>query len=196
MTIFDEDKKKKKQRSPFDSFFSDEDEIFGYFSRINEMMSKLFSSSLGSDPFEQLEKMKLHPGKPMVYGFSFKIGPDGKPIFEEFGNVESKKGPAGVETEIKPEREPMVDVQDKETEVEFIAELPGVSKHEIDIEVSEDGKTLSIDVPKKFHKKVQLKETVKSEVGSAHYNNGVQTIELMKKSPKKPASRGKRIKVE
>src|SRR4029077_16464172 len=70
---------------------------------------------------------------PFVYGYSFSMGPDGKPIVREFGNVKPplKGGPFGKATpslDVKEEREPLVDAMVQSDTVKVVAELPGVEK--------------------------------------------------------------------
>ena len=153
---FWKDKRKKKKSSFFkeegDDFFGggDFDEIS---KMMNEMMRRAFSGSISIKP--------LKTNKPMVYGFSMKMGPGGQPKFEEFGNIAPKQ------KKIRQKREPLVDVIDKQKEITVIAELPGVEKKEIDITVSDAGKKLIIDVPKKFFKEIILSSKVKN--GSAEH---------------------------
>ena len=176
---FWKDKRKKKKKSDFfeeDDFFND----FGDISKMmNEMMKRAFQGSISIKP--------LKTNKPMVYGFSMKVGPKGVPRIQEFGNVQPKK------RKIKQEREPLVDVIEKEKEVTIIAELPGVEKKEIDVSVIDGGEKLIIKVPKKFYKELELPCTVKDKA-DAHYKNGVLEINLTKKKTSKPKK--KKIKVE
>ncbi len=64
-------------------------------------------------PKEYIKERKLPDGStvkelgPFVYGYSMKIGADGKPEIQEFGNL--KKEPQRT-TEVKEEREPLVDI--------------------------------------------------------------------------------------
>ncbi len=167
-------KKKKPRKEPVDPF---EDMA----KMINEMMKSLMDTNfLDEDLFE-----KIQPGKPMVYGFSLKVGPEGKIKIDKFGNVE----PTKQELRVKEEREPLVDVMNKEKEITVIAELPGVSKKDINLSLADKGKTLIIDVPNKFYKEVSLPE--KAKMGKAHYKNGVLEVTLPK-----TGKRGKKIKVE
>src|SRR2546430_2258435 len=78
-----------------------------------------------------VEMPKAQEGaSPFVYGFSMSVGPDGKPVIREFGNVEpGARGPL-----VKEEREPLVDVMDNGKEVVVVTELPGVEKDEIKLE--------------------------------------------------------------
>ena len=73
---------RKPPKNPFDDImrgfgFSPDD-----FDRVFQEMQKALQDMMKQGGFE--------PGKPYVHGFSFKIGPDGKPIVSEFGNKTQK----------------------------------------------------------------------------------------------------------
>ena len=75
---------------------------------------------------------------PFVYGYSVKIGPDGRPIIREFGNIrpglEKERGPP---LSLRGSREPFIDVIVEADEVKVIAELPGVEKEDIQLSANE-----------------------------------------------------------
>jgi len=164
-----------------DIFGSGFDGFFGDFKRIDEMMNELMKGAFSGKGFED--------GKPFVYGFSLKSGPDGKPVFEEFGNV--KPGPTPRATpRVSDSREPLVDVINREDSVIVIAELPGVSKEDINLEAT--GSSLEIKVDKegkKFYKQVALPADVKEDGIEATYNNGVLEVKLKKKQVEKQKSK-------
>lgn len=166
-------------RDPFDELFGDFSGFKGIEDMMNEVMKKAFS---GGDKFE--------PGKPFVYGFSMRTGPDGKPVVQEFGNA--KGGPRPV---ISDAREPLVDVIERDEDLIIIAELPGVSKGDIDLKIS--GKTLEINVDtpnKKYYKSIELPCGVKEDATGATYNNGVLEVKLKRVECKKP--KGKKIQIK
>ncbi len=67
----------------FDDFFSD----FGIdINKINERMKRIWDRLL-RDP-----DVRTY-GPPYVYGFTYKVGPDGRPVFEEFGNLPGMRVP-------------------------------------------------------------------------------------------------------
>ncbi|RLI41135.1 Hsp20/alpha crystallin family protein, partial [Candidatus Bathyarchaeota archaeon] len=122
----------RRRRYPFFGswFFEDIDRMFREMERMMEEEFRTFSSRL---PKDYVKERKLPDGTtirelgPFVYGYSVKIGPDGKPEIREFGNVKpSRFGPR-----IKEEREPLVDVVETDSEVHVVAELPGVEKTDI-----------------------------------------------------------------
>jgi HSP20 family protein len=119
------------------------------------------------------------------------IGPDGKPIVREFGNVQqSRRGP-----KIKEEREPLVDVISADSEVKVVAELPGVEKKDIKLNALEDVLTISVETPDhKYYKEVKLPTKVKHEGAKTSYKNGVLEVTLQKAEIQKP--KGKPIKID
>jgi len=132
--------------------------------------------------FEEAEKIaSKEPGKygPFVYGFSMKIGPEGKPIIREFGNVPSKmKLPNG-------EREPLIDVIESENNIKVIAEIPGVEKNEIKLKTTEEELKITVDNPeRKYRKEVKLPCKVNPETAEATYKNGILEVKVEKAEKK------------
>jgi HSP20 family protein len=119
---------------------------------------------------------------PYVYGFSITIGPDGKPIIREFGNV--KKGLSG--TKVAEEYEPLADVIEDDDTVTVVVELPGAKKDKIKVKVGEDYVEVRASNGKKYYKRVALPAKVKPETAKARFNNGVLEIVIEKKEKKKP----------
>ena len=105
-------------RDPFDEF----SKAFGSFRGMDEMMNDLMRNLFSSGA-------RIEKGRPFVYGFSMKSGPDGKPMIQEFGNVK----PGAKNPVISDAREPMVDIVERDKDIIVIAELPGVNKGDIDL---------------------------------------------------------------
>jgi HSP20 family protein len=154
--------------------------LFGSMEKQMEEMMRAFNNP------DFMKKVQESGGKPIVSGFSIKMGPDGKMDFEQFGNVK----PVGEKQVIKEEREPLVDVINKEKEVTVIAELPGVDKKEIKLKVVGDKNALDIEVPGKFSKRVKLPARVKPKLAKASYKNGVLEINLAKENVEKEKGGG------
>jgi HSP20 family protein len=159
---------KKKRRGLFD-LFGDFD-IFD----IEEEMKRLM---------EGFNMDQLKSGEPLVYGFNIRVGPDGKPLIQQFGNVKPTiKGP-----EITDKREPLVDVIERENDITVIVELPGVDKRQIKLNTTD--RMLTISAPGEeadFFKEVKLPAAVNSKSAKATYKNGVLEVCLEKREKSKP----------
>ena len=184
------EKRKKKERGkdwpvetesdePEFPKFSEED-LFGDFGKVQEMMDEMMKRAFSGKGL-RLTFPQMKPGKPMVYGFSIKMNQTGKPTIQEFGNIEPGRKPT-----IKKEREPIVDVIEKEKEVTILAELPGVEKKDIKLDVAKTNDILIINVPNKFYKEAKLPVKVKPKTSEAHYKNGVLEVNLEKEKAGKP----------
>ncbi|HID25551.1 MAG TPA: Hsp20/alpha crystallin family protein [Thermoplasmata archaeon] len=168
----------RRKKSPFRFFGIDEDEFFNQFfdERIMEDIEKMA---------EELFRMisNAEPGKPIVRGFKFTIGSDGKPRLEEFGNkaVETPEG----EPVISDEREPLTDIIESKNEVAITVELPGVEKEDIDLEVTEDTLEIKVDTAnRKYYKSINLPCKVKPKTTKASYRNGVLDIAIKRREKK------------
>ncbi len=180
---------RRKRRGFFDmfDFFGGFDEEFR---QMEENMARMF---------DEMRKTSLkEPGKggPFVYGFSMKVGPDGKPKIEEFGNVPaSKPGKPGI-AEIGDEREPLTDVIDGEDEISVIAELPGIEKKDIDLKADEETLSIKVDTPqRKYSKKLLMPARIIPDSVKANYKNGVLEVKI-KRLEKKKAKKEVRVKVD
>jgi HSP20 family protein len=179
----------RRRRYPFfrSWFFEDIDRMFREMERMMEEEFKMFTSRI---PKDYVKERKLPDGStvrewgPFVYGYSVKIGPDGKPEIREFGNVKpSRLGP-----QVREEREPLVDVMETDGEVHVVAELPGVEKNDIKLHGTEDTLTISVDTPqRKYYKEITLPAKVKVKEAKTQYKNGVLEVTMPKiKEEKKP----------
>jgi len=162
-------------------FFDDE------FDRLFKSMSRSFVSL--DDLFDDVKSTGTVCG-PVCYGYTMTIGPEGKPVVKEYGNV--RPGLPKSDT-----REPLVDtlVDDKEKIVKLIAEMPGVEKKDVKIVV--DGKIVNIDVEngeKKYHVKVPIKQKVDENSVKASYKNGILEIVFKQLAEEKP--KGKTVEVQ
>jgi HSP20 family protein len=129
---------------------------------------------------------------PIVYGYSMTIGPDGKPVVREFGNV--RKGDGTPWKEIQDKREPLVDIVSSDKEVRVIAEMPGVSKEDINVTVKEESITISVDrEDRKYYKELQLPGIVDPKGARSIYNNGILEVTLPLKSS---GGNGVKVKVD
>lgn len=186
MTEHDDDPERRKD--PFDEIIRGMGFDPRQFDKIFQDMQRAIGKMLEEGGFE--------PGKPYMHGFSFKVGPDGRPEIQEFGNRPErhpgKKGFVG----LSEEREPPTDVINGENEVSVTVEMPGVEKDDIDLKVTAGELTISVDTEKrKYHKVVQLPAAVKPDTTNATYKNGVLDVVIEKKHPSKDDG-GVQIKVQ
>ncbi|MBI5226427.1 Hsp20/alpha crystallin family protein [Candidatus Micrarchaeota archaeon] len=167
----------KRGRLP--SFFDDDFDPFADLDQFHALFEDMLRQSMGEaqSPSSKNPKtgMQRQPGQPLVYGFSMRVGPDGKPHVEQFGNVRQGK--------VTPEREPLVDVVDLKNEVRVLAEIPGVDKSAFKIHVRGDRLHLDVkDQGRPFSKVVQLPAEVDDQSAKASYKNGILEV-LLKKKP-------------
>jgi len=158
------------------------------FDRIFKKMSGSFFNI--DDIFEEFNENGTRSG-PYYYGYAMTVGPDGKPVVREYGNVKPNILPAS------DEREPIVDtiVDEKEKVVKLIAEMPGVEKSDVKVVVENKSVDLSaVHNEKKYHVKVPLKNIVDENSAKASYKNGVLEITFKLIEEEKP--KGKMVEVE
>lgn len=131
---------------------------------------------------------------PFVYGFTYRIGPDGKPSFQEFGNVpEMMRGSpqAGLEQGV---REPLTDINEDKDKIYVTFELPGIDKSDIDLNVGEKNITLSVTRgPRKYYKNINVDYKLVPDSTSAKFVNGILDVVISKE--KSSDSNGKSIKI-
>ncbi len=173
----------KKKRSPFFNNwgFDDIDKMFEEMEKMMEDEFKTFTSRI---PKDYVRERKMPDGStarewgPFVYGYSVKLGSDGKPEIREFGNVKPTKG--GL-PQVQQEREPLVDVVETDGEIHVVAELPGVDKNEIKLSGTEDSLTIEVDNPqRKYYKEVKLPSKVRVTEAKTGYKNGVLEVTFPK----------------
>ncbi|MFQ5871584.1 MAG: archaeal heat shock protein Hsp20 [Candidatus Geothermarchaeales archaeon] len=170
------------------SFFEDFDRFFeesmkGFFEDLPEELYREETLPDGS---------KRKTFGPFVYGYSMNVGPDGKPQIREFGNV--RPGLLG-KPKASSKREPLIDMIEGDETIQVVAELPGVEKEDIDLQISSDTLGISVDSKRyKYDKTLSLPAEVDRESVKASYKNGVLQVTL-KKLKKKPPTR-KTIRIE
>ncbi len=174
---------KRRWRSPLTNWFDDFEKNF----------EEVFQ---GMELPKDLVRERKFPGGgtakemgPFVYGYSFSMGPDGKPVIREFGNVKPpiKGSPFGVtrpKLDVKEQREPLVDTLVLSDSVKVVAELPGVEKSEIALECDGRNLVLKVDNDKhRYYKSLELPVEVDPDTSRASYKNGVLELILTRKTP-------------
>ncbi len=105
------------------TLFSNIDDMFREMEKMMDEELKNFTEKV---PKEYVKERKLPDGStvkemgPFVYGYSMKIGSDGKPEIQEFGNI--KKDLKGT-PQVKDEREPLVDIMETNEDIHVVVEL-------------------------------------------------------------------------
>ena len=164
-------------------FFDDE---------FDNLFKKMSSSFMNLDDlFEGFKESGVQGSGPFYYGYTMTVGPDGKPVVKEYGNVKPGLLPTS-ET-----REPFVDtlVDEKEKVLKLVAEMPGVEKKDVKVVVND--KTISIDAEhseKKYHATVPIPHKVDKDSAKASYKNGVLELKFSLVESEKP--KGKTVEVE
>lgn len=172
------EKKKNEQQDNDSGFdFLGMGNLFKGIEKLVDLAGKLEESGAirkeGEINFDHLKK-----GMKGVYGFTIRSAAgDSKPTVETFGNI--RKTPEG--PKVEEEREPMTDLFDEKEEIVIIAEMPGIDKDDIRIDLKNDILDISATGKiRKYHKELLL--PVKAEIKnlSFKYNNGILEIRIKK----------------
>jgi HSP20 family protein len=182
----------KKRRGPFDDQFGFDFDLGDDFQRIQEEMERMME--------EARKGSKAQPGEfgPFVYGWSMRVGSDGKPRVEKFGNIPGKAGKMheGIAEGVE-EREPLTDIVEGNEDVKIMAELPGVDKKDIELEAGEESLFIDVDThERRYSKELKLPCKVKPETTKANYNNGVLEVTIKRAESRKEKKVVKKIKID
>lgn len=195
-------------RGGFEPFSSSGNDLPKQFDEMRILTERMFEEQLkdleSNAPKDLVREYKTSDGTkvrevgPLVYGYSMTIGPDGKPVVREFGNVKPPHT-LGVGTVTKPiisgEREPLVDVITSDNEVKVTVEMPGVTKENIKISAYDNSvEVKSEDPQRKYHRVIEIPPEADIETVKSSYKNGILEIIFKKKEQTKP--KGKDVKVE
>jgi len=194
MSFRDEWLKRFKERRGF--FFPELDDLIEDMER---EMAEAFGDMENCIPRYLVRVKQLPDGSvkreygPFVYGYSVKIGPDGKPSVREFGNIKPGRGGEERPTfNLQDQREPFVDVIDENDQVKVVAELPGVEKEDIQLLVSSRSLTINVDAGgRRYHKELTFPFEVEESSARSRYSNGVLETVLRKR----PKDTGTKIEV-
>ncbi len=190
------------------------DDYFAGFEEMQEEMERIFKQFLeiqSNAPKELIREYQAPDGTkvrevgPIVYGYSMTIGPDGKPHISQFGNVRNlaggsnkhelnltgmSSGPA-----LTAEREPLADVNTTEKVIKVIAEMPGIKKEDIRINVTEGMVEITTTgSQRKYNKTLEIPQEADIDSAKSNYINGILEIVFNKKENTRP--KGKEVKVE
>jgi len=204
-----------EREDPFDDpFFDMQSDLFhdfdDQFRRMRTYMDAMMEKAASG------EARNPDQGGPFVYGWSMRVGPDGVPHVQTFGNVRPKAMRGGREltagnegagdddgecSACSPEamvmpgvREPLTDVCEAENEITITAEMPGIEKDNIELETGEDFLVIKVEKgSRRFYKELPLNLKVAPNSARAKYNNGVLEITVGKLPVEK---RSTNVKVE
>lgn len=108
--------------------------------------------------------------KAFVTGFSFNLGPEGKPSVQIFGD-----SPVRTDGHRIPLTEQILDA--KGGTLKVVADMPGVEKADIKVDATEDSAVITAEHDRrKYRAEVGLKARVEPDGAKAEYRNGLLEI--------------------
>ena len=183
--------------SPFDewfgrrrsnSWFPDVDSMM---KEMEKLMQEAVKNMDQNVPKNLIRERKLDDGSvvremgPIVYGYSFKIGEDGKPIVRKFGNLNTFPSSLTGRFSVSDQREPVVDIIKDVDKLKIIAELPGVTKSDLRITANETSLTVeSLSGERRYNKKIELPNEIEPSSGKSSYKNGILEVTFKLKDSK------------
>ncbi|MDW3644327.1 MAG: Hsp20/alpha crystallin family protein [Nitrososphaeraceae archaeon] len=183
--------------SPFDewfgrrrsnSWFPDVDSMM---KEMEKLMQEAVKNMDQNVPKNLIRERKLDDGSvvremgPIVYGYSFKIGEDGKPIVRKFGNLNTFPSSLPGRFSVSDQREPVVDIIKDVDKLKIIAELPGVTKGDLRITANETSLTIeSLSGERRYNKKIELPNEIEPSSGKSSYKNGILEVTFKLKDSK------------
>jgi len=153
------------------------------FAEAEEMLNRMFRTVRDIRPEE------LASNFPYFYGYQVTVGPDGKPHVREFGNIKPSAKGLVSPSEI---REPLVDsrLDEKENLLTITAEMPGVTKQDVKVSLSESQVSLHAEKgDKKYHTDIPVTVALDDKSGKATYANGILELKIKLKEAPKPKTR-------
>jgi len=196
---YDEDERfprRRRRDTPFDEFFNNFMNQFGNFNfeNIFDSMDFFLEDIFRRFGFQNMQDYKSQfPG--FVWGFRMTQGPDGRPRVERFGNTPKRQ--VSGEKRFSDEREPLIDIIDDLEHLRIIAEIPGVTKEDIDLSSTVNRLLIqaeSKDGRRRYYKELTLPCIIIPESAVAKFKNGVLEVELKKQSC--PDKEGMKVKVD
>ena len=108
--------------------------------------------------------------EPYIAGFSFRLGPEGRPSVQFFGD-----SPLHHDGFRSPMSEQILD--EKNSLLRVVLDMPGVEKGDIKVEATEDSAVVTAERDsRKYRADIELKAQVQPDSGKAEYKNGLLEI--------------------
>jgi HSP20 family protein len=155
--------------------------IGGFLGGLGSLIEKLGELSEKGEELKKSGEFQSKDGKMRgVYGFNIKVGLGDEGLkVEPFGNLgKDEKTGRPVVQEI---REPLIDVFEEEDHVLVVAEMPGVSAGDIQVELQGDILTIAATKgEKKYRKEVLLPAAFTPDKMTHTCRNGVLEVKLVR----------------
>ena len=158
--------------------------VEGIFKGLGELLDKLGQLAEKGEQLKRSGEFDFtsggRPGKG-VFGFTVKTGIRGgdEVSVEPFGNI--KQDPKTGEAVVQEVSDPLVDILDEDDHILLLAEMPGVGKEDIKLELN--GDVITIDAAKgvkKYYKEIVLPMAFGMDDMSHASRNGILEIKLRK----------------
>ena len=171
---------------PFRGFgFFDEFEV--QFKRMEQQMNTLFKQMINENLSSQ------NDANTQYYGWTYQVGPDGKPHYQEFGNIPNIHS-SQPKPQLQQRYQSPIDIQESDKEIYITMELPGIEKENIKLETIDTILKIEInDDDQPYKKEIDLKTKINEKKTEATLNNGILCITLEKLKTKK---KGRKINIK
>jgi HSP20 family protein len=140
------------------------------FSEINKLIAKFLQDATKDfSKSSDINKIK----EPIIYRFNVRVGANGRPSIESFGNVR----PTEQKVSMAEKKAPLVDTIERTNDITVIAEMPGTDKKNIKITAAHN--ELTIEAKSKgarYSRKVRLNGTINPNSGIAKFRNGILEV--------------------
>ena len=143
--------------------------------QFNKLIER-FLKSFGIEPFEDHKSEEGTNVRSWHYGYSMTMGPDGKPVVKEWGNMRPTFTPSQDVLIQSPQTEPLtqVDVDKESKKVAVLVEMPGLSKDEIEVVAQESVIHIKAhNETRNYDTEIPISVKVDPETAEATYNNGI-----------------------
>lgn len=150
--------------------------LFGGFADLVDKLSELAEKGEQLSRTGDIQWKGGEKGLKGVYGFSVKVGLGDKGVkVEPFGNI--RKDEESGQTIVQEVREPVVDVFEEGDHTLVVAEMPGISTEDLQLDIKDDLLTIYAEKGDiKYRKEVLLPKSYPRDKMSVSCNNGILEI--------------------